>query len=415
MPAASVIVRAQRQEASLGAGTGRLEMPKMARRRYQEGSIRKKGSNWTLRFRERVYGQDGAPRFIQRTRILLPATRKKDDAKREAARFMARLDTGNRHNRSAISFRSFWQQHIEATAMLRLKFSTRQLYGKLAAKHLLPAFGDDLLVDIDRLGIQQFLKHKETSGLSPQTVRHLRNLLSSTFRRAILLGYVGPENPAQYVELPRMIRTPRARVLQPEEVSALAANLPEPARTIFLVCVLAGLRIGETLALGIADVDLAGRTIYVRRSVYLGVLDTPKTRRSERSIPMAKTLATAIRQWLTRRPTGSALLFPSEVGTTLRDRNVLTRQVWPVCDRLEIPRFGWHSLRHTFATLGGDQGVPLPVIQSLLGHSTLDTTAIYLHAMDDTKRAAVEQVARLMWPNVAQMQPVATGSKGRIQ
>ena len=119
---------------------------------------------------------------------------------------------------------------------------------------------------------------------------------------------------------------------------------------------LTGLRIGEILGIRVGDVDLTGRLLYVRRDVYRGhVQDVPKTKHSERGIPLAAILVAAIQQWLEIRPGGSDWLFPSKAGTPHHDRNLLRREVWPVDDRLDVPRFGWHSLRHYagFRTMPG--------------------------------------------------------------
>ena len=107
-----------------------------------------------------------------------------------------------------------------------------------------------------------------------------------------------------------------------------------------------------------------------------------------------------IHSWLAVRPERSEWLFPSQSGTPLHDRNLLRRKVWPVCDRLSIARFGWHTLRHTFSTHGGTSGVPLPVMQSLLGHTSAETTMLYTHPLAGAQREAVEKLASILFPNV---------------
>jgi integrase len=78
----------------------------------------------------------------------------------------------------------------------------------------------------------------------------------------------------------------------------------------------------------------------------------------------------------------------------------MRRHLWPGCERLKLPRFGWHSLRHTFSTYNGNSGVAVPVLQSLLGHTSAETTMLYTHALEDKKRQAVEGLVRLLFPNV---------------
>jgi site-specific recombinase XerD len=95
----------------------------------------------------------------------------------------------------------------------------------------------------------------------------------------------------------------------------------------------------------------------------------------------------------------SEWLFPNDAGEPYYDRNLLGRKLWPVCEKLGIPRFGWHSLRHTFSTYVGNSGVPLPVLQYLLGHTSVETTMIYTHPLLEAARKAVEQIAAILLPS----------------
>ena len=123
----------------------------------------------------------------------------------------------------------------------------------------------------------------------------------------------------------------------------------------------------------------------------------------------------AIQAWMVKRPAGSSWLFPSEAGTPYHDRNLLRREVWPVCDRLGIPRFGWHSCRHSFTTYGGNNGVPMPVLQSVLGHTSVETTMIYTHPLEEAQRQAVEKLAAISFPNVPNLDASQVGGKVVIQ
>jgi integrase len=102
---------------------------------------------------------------------------------------------------------------------------------------------------------------------------------------------------------------------------------------------------------------------------------------------------------LSTRPDESDWLFPNDAGEPYYERNLLRRKLWPVCDRLGIVRFGWHSLRHTFSTYSGNSGVLLPVLQFLIGHTSMETTMIYTHPLAEAQRIAVEQMASILLPN----------------
>ena len=66
--------------------------------------------------------------------------------------------------------------------------------------------------------------------------------------------------------------------------------------------------------------------------------------------------------------------------------------------RAGLRTFRFHDLRHATATYMLSQGVPLKVIQLVLGHSQIGVTAnIYAHVMPELQRDAVERVGELLW------------------
>ena len=385
----------------------------LTRRRYQKGCLVKKGKNWVLRFREDMLNPDGTVGRIHRS-VVLGALRTKGEAQRAADACLRKINDGSREPQSTITLNDFWNAYFEPEILPTLKYSTQNLYRLLSAKHLLPTLGDHRLCDLSRLHIQQFIGQKQREKYAPQTLAHFRNLLSKLFSTAMNWGWM-ESNPAQNIGLPPMERTRTARVLSPDEISKLAATLAEPARTIFLVGALTGLRIGEILALKVEDVDNTQALICVRRDVYRGRVGIPKTPGSERQVPLASPLILILQHWLSVRPARSEWLFPSTAGTPLRDRNLMRRHLWPACGLLGIPRFGWHSLRHTFSTLNGNAGVAVPVLQSLLGHASPETTMIYTHPFEDVKRQAVEDLASLLFPNVPSKQKLITKGSELIQ
>lgn len=114
--------------------------------------------------------------------------------------------------------------------------------------HLIPAFGNRQLRELTREELQGFLSRKLTGGLSWETVHHFKCGLSKILGAAEEWGCIN-ENLAQKTKLPRRQHGAERVVLTPIQVRNLAATLDEPARSITLLLVLTGLRIGELLAL----------------------------------------------------------------------------------------------------------------------------------------------------------------------
>ncbi|NLE96003.1 MAG: tyrosine-type recombinase/integrase [Dehalococcoidia bacterium] len=152
---------------------------------------------------------------------------------------------------------------------------------------------------------------------------------------------------------------------------------------IIATFVYTGIRRSELLNLKLDALDFQTRQLRVERG------KGNKTR----VLPMVEPLIEALRDWLEYRPECSH----DYVFTTVRGNRIYAgrlQQTWAkVLKRSGITKDGvsMHTLRHSFATLLLQTGeVDLVSIQHLLGHSRLDTTAIYLHVADEQLREAVD-------------------------
>jgi integrase len=381
----------------------------MARRRFQKGCLFKRGKNWVLRFREDVVNPDGSSGRVHRS-VVLGAISGKKEAQRQADSQLLKLNSGTHRPQAVITLDEFWHRYFVPEMFPTLKFSTRKLYASLVNKHLLPYFGGHKLSDIQRVQVQHFVIEKQRQGYSVQTLAHFRDSMSKILETAKSWGWL-QDNVARGVKLPPMERVRVARVLPSVEIAKLLEALTEPVRTMFILALGLGLRIGELLPLRLEDLDSSTGVLYVRRDFYRGHLQTPKTPSSERRFKLPAALVYVLTQYLEHRETQSDLLFPNSAGTIFDDRNLIRREVEPACDRLGISRFGWHALRHTFSTIAENNRVPISVVQSLLGHTSASTTMLYTHAQDDAKQAALEIVAGVLFPNV----PVLVDSASKVK
>jgi integrase len=178
-----------------------------------------------------------------------------------------------------------------------------------------------------------------------------------------------------------------------EEVGLLLERLKNPARLIVMIGVTLGLRIGEILGLSVEDFDRG--TLHVRRSWCRGHEGGTKNGK-DREIPVPPCLGQALEEYRRELPP-SGWLFVGAGGKPLSDRNLIQRHIYPIAQELGIPHFSLHSLRHTFSTLGGNEGIiPALVVKQLLGHSRLSTTDRYMHDLAGPKREAVEKIENLI-------------------
>ena len=169
----------------------------------------------------------------------------------------------------------------------------------------------------------------------------------------------------------------------------------------------------ELLALRWQDVVLQAGLLRVSRTLYEGQFDEPKTRSSIRTVPLSRKGVEILASLRRGAPNPDALVFGTRIGTPLCRRNLRNRQLDPVCAALKIPKIGWHSLRHSNATLLDAVGTPLGTVQSLLGHSSPGITrGTYIHSLPDAAKEAVRRVEDLLiGPNRTQIEEIPeTGS-----
>jgi integrase len=245
--------------------------------------------------------------------------------------------------------------------------------------HLLPAFGSRKLDQVDYAEIQDYSARK-SKELSKKTVNNhltvLRRLLDVARRRSLIERLPDIE----WLDAPK----PEFDFLEFGEATRLVTAADEGWREMILVGLRTGLRQGELLALRWEDVDLHRRLLLVRRSVTRGVVGTPKSGKG-REVPLGNEVVEALRRY---RHLKGELVFCADDGRMFRKNECK----WPLrraCKRAGIRRVGWHVLRHTFASHLVMRGVPLRVVQELLGHATIEMTMRYAHLSPSVPREAV--------------------------
>jgi len=352
----------------------------MARRRYQKGSIRKRGRRnptWELQWWEDYIKDDGSiGRRRKSVTLGLVSEMTLRQAKKLAEDRLRTLNQGIVTPQSTMKFADFVERHLVPLFFPTLKPSTRARYRQTLNTHLLPAFGDYRLCEIGTVDLQRFVLQKMESGLGWESANHLRNLMSKVFEMARKWNYHSGSNPASGVSLPEKTAVREKHALQPEQIPRLLAQLREPVRTMVLLGILTGMRIGEILGLRRRDVNFSSGQIWIEQACYRGVLGSPKTKGSKRILPLPKGLVNPlVRTFERAKRTGEDdLVFQTRNGTVFNDTNLLHRHLKPAGVTLGMPWLSWHALRRTHATLLQVVGASLRDAQAQLGHSKMSTT-----------------------------------------
>lgn len=371
----------------------------VARKRYQKGSIRKRGKRnpvWELQWWADYITADGK---IGRKRESLILGFVSDLGRRQAQKLadehLRPLNLGKVTPLSTMTLSEFVERYFVPNALPTLKASTQKRYRLTLNKHLLPAFGNSRLCDINTLQLQRFVLGKMEAGLGWACCDHFRNLFSKVFATAKKWGYFSGDNPALGVELPEKKPVREKHALSPEQVSQLLEIFEEPMRSMFLVGITTGMRVGEILGLRWRDVDFVSGQIRVEQACYRGLIGSPKTKGSKRSVPLSATLKQTLLNVRERSMAAepSELVFHTRSGKPYSDTNLLHRELKPAGQRIGAPWLNWHTLRRTHCTLFQEAGGSLRDAQAQLGHSKMSTTLeIYTIPIDARRREVVEKL-----------------------
>lgn len=202
--------------------------------------------------------------------------------------------------------------------------------------------------------------------LKPSTVGHVADTLK-TFFRLMAPGSKVMEG------CPKMKKTHSIpMVLSREEVDRLITAIKNiKQRALAMLLYSAGLRLGEVIALRPKNIESGRMKIRVEHG---------KGNRDRYTILSEKTLQTLRDYFLAFRP--KEWLFEGRGGNQYSRRSV-GKIIANATKNAGIPKkVSPHTLRHSFATHLLEAGVALPVIQKLLGHSSIKTTMIYLHVTE---------------------------------
>jgi integrase/recombinase XerD len=253
------------------------------------------------------------------------------------------------------------QRMIEDMTIRRLKERTQDFYQRAVAKyaqHFRVSPGE-----LDYEHVRQYQLHLVRSGFKAGYVNRTMSALRFFYKVTM-----GRRDALEMIPLAKEPKTLR-QVLTPEEVVRLIEAAPSRKyRCAFSIAYGAGLRSSELVSLKISDIDSARMVLRIEDG------KGGKDRLAKLSPQMLKELRA---WWKEAKP--QVFLFPSRFKAC---DHITARQYHRACrdaairariDRSVHP----HMLRHSFATHLLDQGVDIRVIQTMLGHQNLETTAIY--------------------------------------
>ena len=268
-----------------------------------------------------------------------------------------------------------WLTHLQTRKRRPAKPATIKTFANYVRAHIVPRFGNREVGEVGVAVMREFISKLDDASLSAKTVNEI---VSCT--KAIIASVVDTEGEPLFprrwnnerLDLPVVnVSEQRAPLVSKQQIESAIATSAEPYKYLYACLAASGLRIGEALAIKLVDdggtfLDVAAGTIRVRRSVYDGQEQAPKTPAAVRVVEIHKALAAMLAQFAGNR---EGFLFGN--GAPLNEstaRKHLDKQ---------LPGVGFHAFRRFRTTTLRAQRVPEDIIRFWLGHSAGSITDRY--------------------------------------
>lgn len=311
-----------------------------------------------------------------------------------------------------MTFENAANLYLENVSGIQCKKVTVDGYRAYLRNHILPFFQNKTLCSITKLDFDKFMKElkektcksvKNTKNgvvqqdikrkLSNETINHIIFFCNAVFGYMVDSEIIS-KNPVKKIKkLPSDKK--EAEFLTTQESLKLLEiakeHYPKYYPLLFL-SIITGLREGEALALTWNDIDLVNNTITVNKTYSKGVLSTPKTKASNRTIKIPNALIEVLKEHKRNVLFNSKnLVFPNQNGNYINCRNLVNRFLKPCLKEAGLKNITWHQLRHTCITAMAENGVKIKYIQKQAGHSSHVTTLkVYSHATDTMEEEAMK-------------------------
>jgi len=228
--------------------------------------------------------------------------------------------------------------------------------------------------------LRRFQLHQTETGVRPPTVNGsvaaLRFFFTVTLDRPEMARHL------TFVREPRRVPI----VMSAEEVARFLEAAPGPKWKAALSAAYgAGLRVSEAVALKVSDIDSQRMLLRIEQG----------KGRKDRHAMLSPQLLELLRDWY-RIARPQVWLFPGQNPVNHITARQFSRVVYDTAAAAEIKkRVSPHTLRHSFATHLLEQNIDIRVIQVLLGHAKLESTALYTRVATNTIRAVMSPLDRL--------------------
>ena len=289
-----------------------------------------------------------------------------------------------------------------------VKIKTFITYQNICDKHLIPELGNYKVKKLTTSILQDFIQKKiekvnikTGKELSINTVKSIISVLKQAFKLACNLEIIDKNITDKLSILStKEKKTNVFNETEQKKLESFCLNNKKSNYIGIVICLYTGIRIGELLALTWDDIDFDKSILSINKSVCTIKLnnkttlhiDEPKTKSSNRIIPIPKQLLSYLRK--IKRKSNSIYVI-----TTNNNKMVGTRSYQKsferILKRLNIKYRNFHTLRHTFATRALELGMDVKALSEILGHSNPSITLNrYVHSLFSYKKDMMNKLGK---------------------
>jgi integrase len=409
----SATLRIEQTSSSLG-----IERRIVPRRRFQQGRVYRRGKKWVGSYREHELNPKTGQR-VRRTITFPDSITSERAARRELEPYLNVVNVAvpapaKRTGKTLSELVDEWKEKI----IPNLKDGTVRAALSHIRTYIIPVLGEVSLAELSLAKHQTFITAVGRRVDRRKTAENVYGTFTAVLSRGRQWNYLIPEVSRKHIAFPVDKKTARIFFFDPDLAARVISAADQPFKTMFLLCAVLGLRVGEITALKITSLDFRRKTIDITAALDYATRKeiTPKSDRSAAPLPMSPTLEKHLRNWIEKeyRPNAATnpegYLFTNSKGRPYLSDNVVRYGVHRAMDRLGIKtpkgiHVGVHCFRHGVTTSLLESGTPIHIVTKLMRHSDSRVTLNhYAHVVSDVDRKASEKLSLKIEQNIAQLE-----------
>ena len=306
--------------------------------------------------------------------------------------------------------KELFEMWLEKYVKPSVKIRSYNKYEPVVKGYIIPIIGEVELNDCKCVVMQDYICKllntkciKTNKPLAINTIHGIVQVLKQGFKLALELELIS-KDPTLKIKLPP-VNEKEVLALTREEQKMIEDFCLSNHKTNYLGIIISlytGIRLGELLALTWDDIDFDKKLMLIRKTSYSAkiegkyviVIDKPKTKKSNRIIPLPDKLINLL---IIHKNNSTSDFIISTRNNTIVEVRSYQRTFDSILSKCNIQHYNYHCLRHTFATRALELGMDIKTLSEILGHTNVSITLNrYAHSLLDYKIQEMNKVISLL-------------------